>query len=230
MENKERTNLICPITGSPLWYVGTERETRDPDSWYSPESDKNIIFARHPFSWNLFRLVDSKSMMAKEKRYFRLNDDNTWTELKKVPHSNELFPKDTPEDDPEWLSAVKNGLERERKRQEQNKYWDEHPNEDPRIKARLIGLDKVEVKPMSAPTGMLFYMDYTYDSGKAKKQNFFQQAYYKFKAWNMHRKLKKSPAFIAASKIAAQQMNFKLDPINPEDMQDFDSTKFPKIQ
>lgn len=116
-DKKTKTDLICPITGSSLWYIGTERDVMDPDSWYSPESDKSIIFARHPFSYNLFRLVERKSMMEKTLRYFRLNEDKSWTELKKAPFTDKLFPIDTPYDDTEWMSALVEGAERERKRQ-----------------------------------------------------------------------------------------------------------------
>lgn len=228
---KYKTDMICPITGSPLWYVGTERDVMDPDSWYSPESDKSIIFARHPFSYNLFRLVTEKRSCSRGSRFFKLNEDKSWTEMKEVPHGNELFPINTPEDDPEWKEAVAKGIEREKKRQEQNKYWDEHPEEDPRIKAKLIGIDKVEVKPMSAPTGILFYMDYKYESPDPKKMNFFQRNYNQLKSkiqvWKFKRRLKKSPTGNAIYNIAKKQMDFQLDPIKPEE---FDATKFPKTR
>lgn len=35
-----------------------------------------------------------------------------------------------------------------------------------RVFAKTLSLDMVEVKPMSAPTGKLFYADYVYESRK----------------------------------------------------------------
>ena len=163
-KDKEKTNMLYPITGKPLWYTGQDMGVMDGDSFYSPDGKDKIIFARHPFCMDLFRQVDTKRSLATEKRVFRLNDDNSWTELKYVPNTNQLFPLDTPESDPEWIAAVKKGEESERKRIAQNKYWDEHPEEDPRIKAKLIGLDEVSVCPLGPPSGILLYMDLKYES------------------------------------------------------------------
>lgn len=159
--NKSITDLICPITGSPLWYVGTEKHCMDPDSWYSPESDSSIIFARHPFSMNLFRLVETKGTMEKALRYFRLNTDRSWTEMKEAPYTNSLFPLDDFSE--EWEAACKEGLERLEKRKQQEQYWKEHPEEDPRVFAKTVALEKVDVVPLGPPTGILFYLDYKYN-------------------------------------------------------------------
>jgi hypothetical protein len=167
MKINSETGLFCPITGKPLLYVGYETDVMDADSWYSPEDDDTIIYARHPFSWKLFRLVDSKSMHSKELRYFRLNDDNSWTEMKEAPHTNSVFPID--DFSPEWEAACQEGLENLRKRKEREAYWEKHPNEDPRIKSQLVSTELIEVKPMSAPTGILFYFDYKYNETDDEK-------------------------------------------------------------
>ena len=133
----------------------------DPDSFYSPESDPKIIFARHPFSMNLFRLIETRSMMEKALRYFRLNPDNTWTEMKRVPHGDKLFPLDNFSE--KWEIACQEGLANLEKRKEKEKYWDEHPEEDPRVKAKTVGLEEIEIRPLGPPTGILYYMDYRYN-------------------------------------------------------------------
>lgn len=84
-DKKYKTDLICPITNSPLWYIGTEHWVMDPVSFYSPESDSNIIFARHSFRYNLFRQVTDKTTCSTELRIFRLNDDKSWVEVKPLP-------------------------------------------------------------------------------------------------------------------------------------------------
>ena len=166
-DKKTNTGLLCPITNSPLWYVGSEHHVMDPDSFYSPESDDSVIFARHPFSWKLFRLVESKSMWSQAIRYFRLNDDNSWTEMKEAPHTNSMFPID--DFSPEWEAACQEGLENLRKRKETEKYWEENPDKDPRVKAKLVSTELIEVKPMSAPTGTLYYLDFKYESTDNEK-------------------------------------------------------------
>ena len=152
--------LICPITGSNLIHIGCEHHVMDPDQWYSPESDKTIIYARHPFSWTIFRLIERPNMMEKALRYFKLNDDNTWTELKRVPNGNNLFPLDDFGDD--WQKACEEGLERLAKRKAQEEYWKEHPEEDPRIFAKTVSIELIEVKPMDPPSMLLNFFDFKY--------------------------------------------------------------------
>jgi hypothetical protein len=45
--------------------------------------------------------------------------------------------------------------------------WDEHPNEDPRIKAKTLANDLVQVVPMPPPSNMLFYIDMQYNETKS---------------------------------------------------------------
>ena len=184
--------ILCPITGSKLVYVGHDHGVMDGNSYYSPEADKTIIFARHPFQRDIFRLVKRQGITEKAIRYFKLLDKhNSWQELKKVPNGDALFPIDTPEDDAEWVAAVQEVIERERKRQEQNKYWDEHPDEDPRIFARTIKMETVEVKPMDVPRGVINYMDFNYESHVKQKTwvgRFIAKSKNAIKAWNLFRR------------------------------------------
>ena len=155
----KRTGLKCPVTGSELLQDKGDEFVRDPDSVYHAESDPTIKFLRHPFSWKVFRQVDRDE---KAIRYFRLNDDNSWTELKSIPGSSSLFPIDTPENDPEWIVAVQKGLDNLEKRRRQEEYWKEHPEEDPRYFSRLDATEIVEVRPMAPPSSKLLYFDFTY--------------------------------------------------------------------
>lgn len=147
----------CPITADELIYVGHDEGCYDGQSYYSPKNDPSIIYAVHPFRNNIYALVDSMSFHAKESRYFRLNEDLTWTEMKRVPHGDRLFPKRYYGS--EWKKACAEAKARWQKRIEQEKYWKEHPEEDPRIHAKTIGIDEVKVSPMGPPIGMLFYFD-----------------------------------------------------------------------
>lgn len=182
------TELLCPITGSKLLYIGTEQDVMDPDAWYSPESNSQIIFARHPFSRKIFRQIDRKSLYAKALRYFRLNDDNSWTELKKIPNGDDLFPINTPEDDPSWIESCQVAFDRVERQRQQNEYWDQHPEEDPRVRSKCIASELVSVQPMSAPLGILNYVDFVYNP---PKENFIRKVVnfikLKIRIWQLKR-------------------------------------------
>lgn len=153
-EYPQPTGLDCPITGAPLLCTGHEMWVMDGSTFYSPEGHPEIRYERHPFCWNLFDAGN---------RIFKLDGD-VWTEMKRVPHSNKLFPIDTPEDDTEYLEALEEGEKTRKHNEELHKYWDEHPEEDPRVHAHCVGLDKVEVSPMKLPSCNLLYMDFKYSS------------------------------------------------------------------
>ena len=150
--------LLCPITQSELVYIGYDEGVMDGNSYYSPASDSTIIFAVHPFSTNIYTQVESASYTAKDNRYFKLLEDRTWQELKRVPHGDGLFPIN--QNDTEWDEACAKALIKYEAYVAKEKYWDEHPNEDPRIRAKTIANDSVQVVPMSAPSSILFFLDY----------------------------------------------------------------------
>lgn len=157
------SKLRCPITGEELIYIGRDEGVLDGNSYYSPINDRSIIFSVHPFSRNIYVLVDSMGYHAKEARCFRLNEDSSWTEMKRVPHGNLLFAVD--DFTVEWVKACEDAEINFQKRQDQIRYWNEHPEEDPRIRgirAKLVSMDLVKPVPMSPPSGMLFFMDYIY--------------------------------------------------------------------
>ena len=164
--------LLCPITNSELIYVGCDKGVMDGNSYYSPVSDNSIIFAVHPRANNVYVQVATANYNEKALRYFRLLDTDPrstfsypiWQELKRVPHGNELFPIN--QNDEEWKNSCADALKKYDEYITKCKYWDEHPEEDPRIKAKCVSIDTVTVVPLPPPTGILFYVDYVYNTTK----------------------------------------------------------------
>jgi hypothetical protein len=153
----EQNKLLCPISGAELVYVGHDEGVYDGNSYFSPKSDPSIIFAVHPFRNNIYAQVEDKHFLSKELRYFKLLEGNLWQEMKEVPHDNLLFPID--DEGEEWIKACEEANRKHEKRLERQRYWKEHPEEDPRVHAKTIGIDEVEVAPMAPPSGILFYLD-----------------------------------------------------------------------
>ena len=159
------TNLICPITGSILMDDGSDRHVMDSDHFYFASSDKNIRFARHPFSWNLFRQVNGRRCGEHGIRFFYLLPDNTWEEYIGDNRTDHLFPINTPQ------SEIEEYIQNEEKeREERKRLYDEgvangtitpSPNII-RVAARLIDKEIITVQPLSPPTGNLFYTNFKY--------------------------------------------------------------------
>jgi hypothetical protein len=154
---KMLNKLLCPITGDELIYVGHDERVFDGNSYYSPKSNNTIIFAVHPFSRNIYVQVNNKSLFSHGFRWFKLLEDNTWQELKQVPHGDILFPIEDESD--EWVNACRLAEEKHQKRLEKQEYWKQHPDEDPRIHAKTLANEKVSVSPLGPPTGILYYVD-----------------------------------------------------------------------
>lgn len=152
--------ILCPITGDELIYVGHEEGCMDGPSYYSPINDNLIIYSVWPRRMNIYSLVDSKSTYAKESRYFRLNDDHSWTEMKQVPHGDKLFPKRYY--GREWKEACAEAKLRWQRKLEREEYLKNHPEEDARIFANPIYQDEVKVSPLGPPSGMIYYVNFKY--------------------------------------------------------------------
>ncbi len=154
------TNLICPITGSILMDDGSDMHVMDSDHFYFASSDKSIKFARHPFSWNLFRQIEYRHVGEHGIRFFYLQKDNTWEEYVGDKRTSKLFPINTPQ------SEIEEYIQNEEvQRQERKIKYDEgvangtiipSPNAT-RVTARLIGKEKVTVQPLSPPTGKIYF-------------------------------------------------------------------------
>lgn len=176
---KEETNMICPITGSKLIYLGCDPHVMDPNSYYSPKSDSSIIFANHPFSYDIYTLVSDTSIMAQELRYFKLNN-KIWTELKKIPYTDKLVPLDYPIQD--YFIEAGEGL---REYKKYLAYRETHPKEFPT--SQLIPMEQVSIHPLSPPSGKLMCLD----SSICKKMNFFQRIALRYRNWRANRNVLK---------------------------------------
>lgn len=161
--------MKCPISGNPLSYIGHEEWVMDPDSYYvSSRLDKRYKFARHPFSWKLFRLIEINGKPC-DKRYFRLNDDDTWTEMTRVKGLDGLYPLDTSNWDvfklrfkkrwSSWMRKLKNwwkyGVLRKKRNEVQFPIIG-------KVHAKTIAQDLVPVQPLAAPSSSLFHAEYVY--------------------------------------------------------------------
>ena len=166
-EPKE-THLECPITGSMLMSDGCDRGVMDPDHFYFAESDPSVRYARHPFTWTLFRLVngDTTRTGAKASRYFNLIDEKYWVEMLKHEGLDDLLPINTPKKEVKAKIKEAKLAKEERKR----KYAEGVANGSiiplpisiVKSDAKLISADLVPVQPMSAPSGMLYYSEFSY--------------------------------------------------------------------
>lgn len=163
------TNLICPITGSILMDDGCERDVMDPDHFYFAQNDPSVRYARHPFSYNLFRLVESgtRNTGAKEIRFFRLNEDKSWTEMMILPGFSNLIPLDTPKEEVNRLIKEKEAevAESRRKYEEGVANGTIVPfsfNIKP-VTANTVSVENIKVKPMSNPSS-LHYLDMKYEN------------------------------------------------------------------
>jgi hypothetical protein len=161
-KNEIETNLLCPITGERLIWIGSDVHVMDPDSFYKPTNTPNIIYARHPFSYNLFRLVEnSYNHCQPGKKFFRLNEDNSWTEMILIKEIDKLVEIDTNQEEIDKL--ISKILEEKRKKKED---YDEKVRNGQitpitidikKVEAQQIGLDLVEVKPLSPPSSIIFF-------------------------------------------------------------------------
>lgn len=163
------TGLLCPITGSRLMYTGHEEHVMDGLSFYAAESDpKAVKYSRHPFQYDMFYAGNPYKFQDNEyttQRVFRLNDDRSWTEMIKAPISGCYFPIDAPNEI--IAKHVQEYEEKERIRTAEyvRKVASGEIVPGPELKrvvAQTIGLQLVEVKPISAPIGVLNFMDFKY--------------------------------------------------------------------
>lgn len=156
--------LRCPITNTELKYVGHEQWVMDPDSYYeSTYKGRTYKFARHPFSWSLFRLTNIDGKRCKQ-RYFRLNDDDSWQELMRVNGVDGLIPIDSTN----WY-IFKQRLARRWKlfKRKLSNFWNYTILRKERVlrsvHAKTVAQDLVSVKPMEKPsTKMMHDLDVIY--------------------------------------------------------------------
>jgi hypothetical protein len=102
-------------------------------------------------------------MMERAIRYFVLNDDRSWTEHVIIESGN-LVPIDTPQDEIDAANEKYRTDKDERRKSYEARVaaGEIVPSLFPTatvIRPTLISADLIEVKPMSPPKGLLFYLD-----------------------------------------------------------------------
>ena len=166
----EKTELKCPVTGKNLWAEPTEIEVRDPSHFYFAEDHPEHRYERHPFSWNLFRKIHggTRTMGSKALAYYRLEEDNTWTEMYYPKGLDKLVPKNTSQREIDLLIEIQE-LKRKNSELEYGKRISKGEPLLPKamkVSAKTISSDLVPVQPMSEPKGLLTVLDTRYDGYK----------------------------------------------------------------
>lgn len=156
--------MKCPITDNELKYIGHEPFCMDPDSYYESRTLKHTYkFARHPFSWTLFRLIEIDGKKC-DTRYFRLKEDDTWQEEMSVDGIDQLIPINSSN----WtIFKLRLSKKLSRLKRKLQDFWRysilrKKRVQFPKIRsveAKTIAQDLVSVKPMTAPSGKVFTMD-----------------------------------------------------------------------
>ena len=161
--NKNKTNLICPISGGILYSEKEDRNIRDASTFYVSDLGKNIVFERHPFSWSIFRQISGVNRYygGNVLSWWRLNDDGSWTSMIKVKDTDILLPFDTTTEE---INRVRD--EELYKRKESQRLYKEALERGEitpllstfkEIFTKSINFNLVSVKPMNGPTGKIFY-------------------------------------------------------------------------
>jgi len=150
--------LRCPKTGGRLIFLGGDPNVRDGDLHYIVEGHENVRWSTGS-RWfhDIYRGHGNWKWYAEEKE---------WREQIKICDGWKYVDKPkTPEEEIAVQKIIDDYEEDKRKRKEE---YDRkvasgeiNPNEN-RFYATTISLDKVEVRPMSPPTGLLSYMDFKY--------------------------------------------------------------------
>jgi hypothetical protein len=158
------TNLTCPITGQILWSIPTDNHVMDGSHFYYPEGHREIIFERHPFSWRFFRQTNTEIFSGKVITWWKLEDDNSWTQYIKVKGIPEIIPINTSKKE---IKAIKDKIAKDKK--ERKRAYDEKVASgwiDPFASIKIanvnmsnIANDLIPVIPMTAPLGSLFYKE-----------------------------------------------------------------------
>lgn len=169
-EEPKKTRLRCPISGDILIAEPVVRHVRDSSHFYYAENHKEYRYERHPFSWNLFRRVygGTRKMGSKALQYFRLNDDDSWTEMIQPEGFDDLVEIGTSEK--EIKKLIKE--QKKKKKQAEKDYQERLANGLPtlpiaiKFEPKSIAMELVSVHPMAEPTGLLETIDVVYSTEK----------------------------------------------------------------
>jgi hypothetical protein len=152
------TALKCPLTGGRIIRLGGDSMVRDGDLHYIVEGHENVRWTTGSrWFFDIYRGHGNWKWYAEEKE---------WREQIKICDGSKYVDKPkTPEEETAVQKIVDDYEEDKRKRKEEydRKVASGEIKPDNFIKryyAKTIDLDKVEVRPMSPPTGLLSYMDF----------------------------------------------------------------------
>jgi hypothetical protein len=167
------SGYTCPITGSPLIYDGYEYGTMDGDSYYHSEADPSLKWERNMRSF-YFELVhpEERWMSSREiveaRRYFKREENGEWQEYfaKVSTPSYRMFPVGTSMIDVDKILQL--DIEAKKQRDEEYRRKVESGEIDPlafptlpvKSDAMTIASELVAVKPMTAPQGVIHYIDF----------------------------------------------------------------------
>jgi hypothetical protein len=182
----QHEGIQCPMgAGFLVLQKDDGEQERDRSLYYVSSENPLYAYSRSPFKWNVFVLdkerpfdlldrrlpreefaaeykkaePQSKQLQlhGRFKRYFRLEEDGSWTSLIFV--ANEYRPADIPLD--EIIRLIKEYDEEYERRKQQ--YLSDPEKYGPfafRLESKTISLEKVQVQPMSPPSGILLYIDH----------------------------------------------------------------------
>ena len=167
----------CPVSGQPLYYEDNSwMHTYDGPSTYSTEDGKYKydIWPRE------YKYIIYKPGSTRNGYFY----DNGWREFESA--NDELIFLDDPffEDKLRRAKVYSNTRSRLSNIAYDKKIAAGNYTGFRRVTAKLVKFDKITVQPLSAPSNMLFYMDYTV----GKKQNWFKKLKNKFRSWYLQQK------------------------------------------
>ena len=151
------THYICPITNVPLMRLPHDMSVMDGDAFFYSTSNPDIKWARHPFQFNIFRLVDSFYHCAPGRRFFKYENDGSWTEMIENEELKELVPINIS------LEEIEELLDKKKRRWIEQSTPSEYSINLPLAKQVFPTLEHSEivtVQPMSSPQGLINYMDF----------------------------------------------------------------------
>jgi hypothetical protein len=178
-QEKLKNRMTCPLTNQPLYYIGSDEYVMDGPVYYGVEKCKH----RYSHSGRIRSDCATWYTEYNGKKYEFILKENKLVRIISTYASDECIENPTPfqiqfiEDFNQLWSDVKQSI------REINREIRLITTGDPRQKFSILGqtfyevlaqtvsLEQVTVCPMSAPLGILHYLDYTYkgDSEKEKR-------------------------------------------------------------
>ena len=151
--------LRCPITGGRLIFLGGDPDVRDGDLHYIVEGHENMRWSTGSiWFYDIYRGHGNWKWYAEEKEWreqIRICGGWKYVDKPKTPEEEAAVQK-LIDDYEEGERNRKEDLERKLANGEIKNLF---PNTI-KVQAKTIGIDNVDVRPMSPPMGIINYMDY----------------------------------------------------------------------